>query len=61
MKFGTNNEYDKLYRVIKNQSHIAYQYLYLSVFLSFQYFFYYISSASKRARVFKFCIHNKDK
>ena len=27
---------DKLYRVLKNQPHIAYQSLYLSVFLSFQ-------------------------
>ena len=60
LKFGTNIRYDKLYRVKKNQPHIAYQSLYLSFFLSFQQFFHIISSASISATVFKFCIHNED-
>ena len=36
LKFGTNIGYDKLYCVTKNQPHIAYQFLYLSIFLSLQ-------------------------
>ena len=36
LKFGTIIEYDKLYCVRKNQPHLAYQSLYLSIFLSFQ-------------------------
>ena len=36
LKFGTNIRYDKLYCVYKIQPHIAYQSLYLSIFLSFQ-------------------------
>ena len=36
LKFGTNIGYDKLYCVLKNQPHMAYQSLYLSIFLSFQ-------------------------
>ena len=39
LKFGTNIGYDKVYCVLKNQPHMAYQSLYLSIFLSFQYFF----------------------
>ena len=35
---------------------MAYQSLYLSIFLSFQQFFHHISSASMSATVFKFCI-----
>ena len=58
-KFGTNIGYDKLYCFFKNQPHMAYQSLYLSIFLSFQFFFHLISSASICARVFKFCIHNE--
>ena len=34
LKVGTNIVYDKLYCVTKNQPHIAYQFLYLSIFLS---------------------------
>ena len=34
MKFGTEVVYDKLYSVRKNQPHIGYQSLYLSIFLS---------------------------
>ena len=34
LKFGTNIRYDKLYCVLKNQQHMAYQSLYLSIFLS---------------------------
>ena len=33
--FGTSIGYDKLYCVLKNQPHMAYQPLYLSIFLSF--------------------------
>ena len=36
LKFGTIIGYDKLYCVRKNQPHMAYQSLYLSIFLSFQ-------------------------
>ena len=36
LEFGTNIGYDKLYCVLKNQAHLAYQSLNLSVFLSFQ-------------------------
>ena len=39
---------------------MAYQSLYLSIFLSFQQFFHLISSASISATVFQFCIHNED-
>ena len=34
LKFGTNIGYDKLYCVRKNQLHMAYQSLYLSIFSS---------------------------
>ena len=60
MKFGTNIMYDRLYCVLKNQPHMAYQSLYLSIFLSFQQIFHHVSSASMSARVFKFCIYNED-
>ena len=59
LNFGTIIRYDRLYCVLKNQSPMAYQSLYLSIFLSFQQFFHLISSASMRATVFKFCIHNE--
>ena len=36
IKFGTKVGYDKLCCVTKNQPHIAYQSLYLSIFLSFK-------------------------
>ena len=57
---GTNIRYDRLYCVLKNQPHMAYQSLYLSIFLSFQQFFHLISSVSISATVFIFCIHNED-
>ena len=38
LKFCKNIGYDSLYFVIKNQPQMAYQYLYLSIFLSFQNF-----------------------
>ena len=60
LKFGTKFKYDRLYCVFKNQPHMAYQSLYLSIFLSFQQFAHLISSASICAAVFKFCIHNED-
>ena len=59
LKFGTNIGYDKLFCVLKNQPHMANQSLYLSIFLSFQIFSHFISSASMNARVFKFCIHDE--
>ena len=59
LKFGTNMGYDKLNCVLKNQPHMAYQSLYLSIFLSFQFFFQLISSASMSATAFKFCIHSE--
>ena len=58
LKFDTNIRYDRLYCVIKNQPHIAYQSLYLFIFLSFQQFCHLISSVSMSATVVKFCIHN---
>ena len=39
LKFSTNIGYDKLYCVLKIQPHMAYQSLYLSIFLSFQKYF----------------------
>ena len=60
LKFGTNIKYDRLYCVSKNQLHIVYQSLYLSVFLSFQQFFHLISLASISATVFKLCTHKED-
>ena len=39
LKFGTNIGYDKLYCVLKNRPHMAYQSFYSSIFLSFQFFF----------------------
>ena len=60
LEFGTHIGYDKLYCVLKNQPHMAYQSLYLSNFFSIQFFSHHISSASMSARVFKFCIHNED-
>ena len=35
LKLGTNIRYERLYCVLKNQPHMAYQSLYLSIFLSF--------------------------
>ena len=34
LKFGTKLGNEQLYCVLKNQPHIAYQFLYLSIFLS---------------------------
>ena len=39
LKFDTNIGYDKLYCVLKNQPHMAYQSFYLSIILSFQKYF----------------------
>ena len=60
LKFGTNIKNDRLYCVLKNQPYMAYQSLYLSIFLSFQHFFHLISLASISATVFKLFIHNED-
>ena len=59
LKFCTNISYDRLYWVSKNQPHMAYQSLYLSIYLSDN-FFHPIGSASMSATVFKFCVHNED-
>ena len=61
LKFGTNIRYDKLYCVLKNQSHMAYQSLYLSIF-SFSRTKVSVTnfSAPISDRVFKFCIHDDD-
>ena len=56
MKFGTNIEYGKLYCVRKNQPSPAYQFLYLSIFLSLLLKFTDFS-APIYASFFKFCIH----
>ena len=39
LKFGTKLDSDELYRVTKQQPHIAYQFLYLFIFLSLQWIF----------------------
>ena len=39
LKFGSHIGYDKLYCVLKDQPHMAYQSLYLSIFLPFQKYF----------------------
>ena len=39
LKFGTKLDSDELYCVTKEQAHIAYQYLYLFIFLSLQWKF----------------------
>ena len=60
LKFGTNIVYGKLYCVLKNQPHMAYQSLFFVHFSFFPIFFlHHISSASMSARVFKFCIHDE--
>ena len=59
LKFGTNIKYDRLYCVLKNQPYMAYQSLYLSIFLSNK-FFHLFSLASISATVFKLYIHNED-
>ena len=59
LEFGTNINYDRLYCVLKNQPHMAYQSLYLFIFLSNN-FFHLISLAFISATVFKLCIHNED-
>ena len=68
LKFGTNIRYDRLYCVLNNQPHMAYQAyqsLYLSFFLSFQQFFHLISSASSNfvytMRTTKWITGNKTK
>ena len=60
LEYGTNIRYDRLYCVLKNQPHMAYQSLYLSIFLSFQQFFPSYQLRFISATVFKFCIHNED-
>ena len=51
---GTKLDSDELYCVIKNQPQIAYQSLYLFIFLSLQWKF--LSQISQLS-VFKFCVH----
>ena len=75
LKLGTKLDSDELYCVTKKQPHIAYQFLYLFIFLSLQWkFLSEISqllleppvkisvsdfSAPIGASVFKFCVHLK--
>ena len=59
LKFCTNIRYNRLNCVLKNQPHMAYQSLYLSIFFLSNNF-HLISSASMSAAVLKFCIHNED-
>ena len=60
LKFGSKLGNEQLYCVLKNQPHIAYQFLYLSIFLSLTKFYITDFSASFLDRVFKFCIHDED-
>ena len=60
LKFGTNIRYDKLYCVFKNQTHMAYQSLYLFIFLSLTKFSVTNFSASNSDGVFKCYLHNED-
>ena len=57
LKFGTNIGYAKLYCVRKNQPHVAYQFLYLSIFLSLQKISVTVFSASIGAWASKLCKH----
>ena len=56
LKFGTKLDSDALYCVAKKQPHIAYQSLYLFIFLSLQWKFLDFS-ASIGASVLIFCVH----
>ena len=60
LKFGTKLDSDELYCVTKEQPHIAYQSLYLFIFLSLQWKFLSQISAPIGASVFKFCLHLQD-
>ena len=60
LKFGTKLDSDELCCVIKEQPHIAYQSLYLFIFLSLQWKFLLDFSAPIGASVFKFCLHLQD-
>ena len=61
LKFGTKLDSDELYCVRKEQPHIAYQSLYLFIFLSLQLNISVTDfSAPIGASVFKFCLHLQD-
>ena len=60
IKFGTKLVNEQLYCVLKNQPHMAYQFLFLSIFLSLTKFSITDFSASFLDMVFKFCIHDED-
>ena len=58
LKFGTKLDSDELYCVTKKkQPDIAYQSLYMFIFLSFQWKFLSDFSAPIGASVLKFCVH----
>ena len=59
LKFGAKLDSDELYCVIQEQPHIAYQSLYLFIFLSLHWKFLAITdfSAPIGASVIKFCVH----
>ena len=58
LKFGTKLDSDELYCVTKEQPHIAYQSLYLFIFLSLQWKNFYVKdfSATTWVRILKFGI-----
>ena len=61
LKFGTKLDSDELYCVRKEQPHIAYQSLFLFIFLSLQLNISVTDfSAPIGASVFKFCLHLQD-
>ena len=58
LKFGTKLDSEELYCVAKKQQHVAYQSLYLFIFLSLQWKFSVTDlSAPIGASVLKFCVH----
>ena len=58
LKFSTKLDSDELYCVIKEQSHIAHQSLYLFIFLSLHWkFLSQISQLLLEPVFFKFCVH----
>ena len=60
LKFGTKLDSDELYCVTKEQPNIAYQSLYLFIFLSPMEISVTDFSAPIGASVFKFCLHLQD-
>ena len=57
LKFGTKLDSDELYCVTKNQPHIAYQSLYLIIFLSLQLNFFHRFLSYYWSQCFQICVH----